>query len=470
MIKSHMISNGCIDSETLGVTMARDVFSMRKDAAEIFAHALAAVNPSVALKRVVKVKRNILEVAGRRYDLDTMDHIYVVGAGKASASMAKAVEELILDRLTEGAVTVKYGHVTDLRRVKVTEAGHPVPDQNGVIGSQRLIELLNRANERDLVISLISGGGSALTPLPVDGVSLEDKEAVTRLLLSCGATIHEFNAIRKHLSKIKGGNMARLAAPATLINLMLSDVIGDPIDVIASGPCAPDTSTFQNCQAIVEKYHLQEKLPPSVTTHIALGLKGRVSETPKPGDPIFEKVQNIIIGSNVLAVRAAEKKAREFGYRTLILSTFIKGETRDVAGVHAAIAREIHETGNPVTSPACVISGGETTVTLQGSGLGGRNQEFALAAALEIEGLDRTVILSGGTDGTDGPTDAAGAIADHTTISRARHKGLDANAYLDNNDAYHFFEKLRDLLITGPTNTNVMDVRLILTDTDETKG
>jgi len=442
--------------------MTRDVLSMRKEAAQIFSQALSAVDPSVAVKRVVRVREKTLEVADRDYDLCRIGRLYLVGAGKASAVMAKAVEELMIERVTEGAVTVKYGYGAGLRTVRLTEAGHPMPDQNGVIGSQRIIEILEKANEKDLVISLISGGGSALTPLPVDGISLEDKEAVTRLLLSCGATINEFNAIRKHLSRIKGGNMARLAYPATLINLMLSDVIGDPIDVIASGPCVPDTSTFQDCQAIIEKYHLQEKLPPSVLAHIRLGLEGRVPETPKPGDAVFDKVQNLIIGSNVVAVTAAEKKARQLGYHTLILSTFIKGETREIAGVHAAIAREIHETGNPVNPPACVISGGETTVTLRGSGLGGRNQEFALAAALEIQGLDHTVVLSGGTDGTDGPTDAAGAIVDNTTIARAIQMGLDPQACLNNNDSYHFFEKLEDLLITGPTNTNVMDLRIML--------
>lgn len=445
--------------------MARDVSSMRKDAAQIFSHALSAVDPSVAVKRVVKIKGKTLEVADRHYDLREIDHVYVVGAGKASASMAKAVEELMIDRISEGAITVKYGYGVPLKKVRVTEAGHPVPDQNGLIGSQRIIDILNKADEKDLVISLISGGGSALTPLPVDGISLEDKEAVTRLLLNCGATINEFNTMRKHLSRIKGGNMARLASPATLINLMLSDVIGDPIDVIASGPCAPDTSTFQDCQEIIEKYHLQEPLPPSVATHIHLGLEGTVLETPKPEDPVFEQVQNVIIGSNVVAVKAAEEKARQLGYRTLILSTFIQGETREVAGVHGAIAREIHVSGNPVHPPACVISGGETTVTIRGSGLGGRNQEFALAAALEIQGMDHTVILSGGTDGTDGPTDAAGAIVDQTTISRATQMGLDPHVYLSNNDSYHFFEKLGELLITGPTNTNVMDVRIILVDT-----
>ena len=444
--------------------MARDLLSMRKDAAQIFSHAVSAVDPRGAVKRFFKVKGDTLEVADLCYDLSEIGHVYVVGAGKASAAMAQAVEDLMIDRVTEGTVTVKYGYLANLRRIRLIEPGHPVPDQNGVSGSQRIVDILRKASGKDLVISLISGGGSALMPLPADGISLDDKKAVTRLILDCGATISEFNTMRKHLSLIKGGNMARLASPARLINLMLSDVIGDPIDVIASGPCAPDTSTFQDCQRTIEKYCLQEKLPLSVATHIRLGLEGKVSETPKPEDPVFDKVQNLIIGSNRMAVTAAGNKAKQLGYQTLILSTSVRGETREVARVHGAIAREICESGNPVEAPACVISGGETTVTMQGSGLGGRNQEFALAAALEIQGLDHTVMLCAGTDGTDGPTDAAGAIVDNATVFKAEQLGLDAESYLNNNDSYHFFERLGDLFITGPTNTNVMDVSIILVD------
>jgi hydroxypyruvate reductase len=447
--------------------MGKTVLSMREDGARIFARAVAAVDPRAALKRIVRIQGENLKVRDRHYDLSRFRHVYVVGAGKASAAMARAVEELMIDRITEGTVTVKYGYGMPLRKIGLIEAAHPVPDEEGVRGSQKIIDVLTKTAEEDLVFSLISGGGSALTPMPADGISLKDKEAVTRLLLECGASINEFNAMRKHLSRIKGGNMARLAFPATLINLMLSDVIGDPIDVIASGPFVPDNSTFQECQEIIQRYHLREKMPPSVLNHIRLGLEGRIPETPKPGDPVFDRVQNVIIGSNRIAVTGAERKAKQLGYKTLILSSSIKGETRDVASVHAAIAREIHGTGHPVSPPACVISGGETTVTIHGSGLGGRNQEFALAAALEIEGLKHTVILSGGTDGTDGPTAAAGAIVDNTTITRAKRKGLDPHAFLSNNDSYHFFEQLGELLITGPTHTNVMDVRIILADTDE---
>jgi hydroxypyruvate reductase len=442
--------------------MAWDISSMKRDAIQIFTAAFSAVEPSAAVKRVLKIRAETLIVAGRGYDLNKIAHIYVIGAGKASAAMAKAVEDLLIDRISDGAVTVKHGYVADLRVIRLTEAGHPVPDENGVLGSERILEVLKKATEKDLVISLISGGGSALTPLPVEGISLADKQATTRSLLNCGATINELNTIRKHLSRIKGGGLARIAYPASVVNLMLSDVIGDSMEVIASGLCVPDSTTFQDCQAVVGKYELEAKLPPSVMDYIRRGAEGRVPETPKPGDPAFEMVQNIIIGSNIVAVKAAEKKARELGYHTRILSTFIEGETREIARVHSAIVKEIHRTGNPLKVPACVISGGETTVTIRGAGLGGRNQEFALAAVPEISGLNHTVILSGGTDGSDGPTDAAGAIADSTTWERAQELGLDPKAYLDNNDSYHFFERLGDLLITGPTNTNVMDVRIIL--------
>lgn len=449
-----------------GKSMARDVLSMKRDAIQIFTAAVSAVEPSAAVKRVLRVRRDTLIVSGHRYDLKKIARIYAIGAGKASAAMARAVEDVLMDRIVDGAVTVKYGYVTNLRKVRLTEAGHPVPDQNGIRGSERIVEVLRKATKEDLVISLMSGGGSALTPLPVEGVSLADKQAVTRSLLNCGATINEINAMRKHLSRIKGGGLARLAHPAQIINLMLSDVIGDPVEVIASGPCVPDPTTFRDCQEIIEKYDLEEKLPPSVVDHIQQGLAGHVPETPKPGDTVFEKVKNIVIGSNIVAVKAAEKRAKALGYHTRILSTFIEGETREVARVHGAIAKEIHKTGNPVKSPACVISGGETTVTIRGSGLGGRNQEFALACVSDIAGLNHTVILSGGTDGSDGPTDAAGAIADSATWKRAEKLGLDPRAYLEDNDSYHFFKELEDLLITGPTNTNVMDVRILLVEAE----
>jgi hydroxypyruvate reductase len=287
---------------------------------------------------------------------------------------------------------------------------------------------------------------------------------VTQLLLDCGATIYEINTIRKHISQFKGGWLARQASPSTVIGFILSDVVGDQLDVIGSGPTVPDSSTFKEAWSILEKYDLINEIASSIQTHLLLGKEGKIEETPKPGDGVFEKVYNFLIGSNILALQAAEKEASSFGFNTLILSSSIVGETREAARFHSAIAKEVASSGNPIPRPACIISGGETTVTLKGRGLGGRNQEFALAGAIEISGLEKVVLLSGGTDGTDGPTDASGAVADHTTLRRAKSLGLDPKKYLENNDAYPFFQKLGDLLITGPTHTNVMDVRILLLD------
>jgi hydroxypyruvate reductase len=442
--------------------VVRSLQQLRSDGMEIFAHALRAVDPVEAVNRYLKLKGEDLRVDGKTYPLREYGHIYVIGAGKAGASMGLAVEAALGDRITRGVINVKYGHLSELKRVNLNEVGHPIPDEKGVSGARKIARLLEQLDEKDLVVCLISGGGSALLPSPVEGITLEDKQKMTNLLLECGASINEINAIRKHISRLKGGGLARLAYPSTLITLILSDVVGDPLDVIASGPTVPDKSTFGDCMAILRKYNLIAKAPPSIRDRIQRGIKGEIEETPKPGIPIFEKTQNVIIGSNIIAVKAAEQRARELGYNSLILSTFIEGETREVAKVHAAIAKEIAKTGHPIGTPACVISGGETTVTIRGKGLGGRNQEFVLASALGITELKHVLVLSGGTDGTDGPTDAAGAIADIDTVRKAHELGLDAAAYLEDNDSYHFFKKLGDLVTTGPTNTNVMDLRLIL--------
>ena len=325
-----------------------------------------------------------------------------------------------------------------------------------------ILDFLAKATDKDLVISLISGGGSALLCQPAKGITLSEKQTVTGMLLDCGASIDEINTIRKHISAAKGGQMARAAFPATVVNLMLSDVVGDKMDVIASGPFVPDPSTFEDALGILQKYDLKG-VPEAIVQRLEDGAQGQIPDTPKAGDPVFLYVSNIIVGSNILALEAAEKKARTFGYNTLILSSLIEGETRDVARVHCAIAKEVVRSDRPIAKPACIISGGETTVTIRGKGLGGRNQEFCLASAIEIAELPfKVVVLSGGTDGNDGPTDAAGAIVDPFTVTRGRKAGMAAGTFLNNNDAYHFFEKTEDLLMTGPTNTNVMDVRLLL--------
>lgn len=287
---------------------------------------------------------------------------------------------------------------------------------------------------------------------------------MTQLLLDCGADIQEVNTIRKHISQIKGGWLAKWAYPSTVISFVLSDVVGDQLNVIGSGPAVPDPSSFEEAWEILKKYDLIDEVASSIKKYLLSGREGKAEETPKPGDAVFEKVYHTLIGSNILALRAAEKEALSTGLNTLILSSSIAGETREAARFHGAVAREVISSGHPLPRPACILSGGETTVTIKGRGLGGRNQEFALAMALEISGLEKVVFLSGGTDGTDGPTDASGAIVDHTTLSRARSKGLDPKAYLENNDSYSFFKNLGDLLVTGPTHTNVMDVRILLVD------
>lgn len=444
--------------------MRAQFLDKRQDAIEIFQAGLGAVAPGEAIKRFCSLDGDTLQVDGRSYDLVRFRKIYILGVGKAGASMARAIEEILGERISAGIISVKYGHLEDLKKIKIYEAGHPVPDQNGYMGAKAIYQLASSADEETLVICLISGGGSALMPLPVDGVTLEDKQETTRVMLACGADIHEINTVRKHLSAIKGGGLARAAFPATLVTLILSDVVGDDLDSIASGPCVPDFTTFSDCQVIFAKYAIEDEIPASVLQYIEKGVTGSVPETPKEGESFFKKTQNVIVGSNYDALLKAKEKADELGYNTLLLSSMIEGETRDVASNHVAIAAEIQLHGYPLKKPACVLSGGETTVKIQGDGKGGRNQEFVLAAALRLRGMEGVVVLSAGTDGNDGPTDAAGAICDTNTIIRAVAQGLDGLQYLNNNDSYHFFDKLDDLYKTGPTNTNVMDLRIVLVE------
>ena len=436
--------------------------TLRKHASGIFYAGLSAVEPEAAVKRFCRRRNNYLVIGGLKYNLDKFDNIFVIGAGKACAPMSSAIEDLLGERITEGMVNVKYGHVASLKHVKLVEAGHPVPDENGRDGASKILNLAKKAGKDDLVICLISGGGSALLPFPAPGLTLRDKQNTIKELISCGATIHEINTIRKHTSLVKGGGLAKAVFPATLVTLILSDVVGDDLDVIASGPTVFDSSTYKDCIGIIKKYGLNRKLPGKVVKYLTGGAEGKISETPKAGEMIFEKTRNYIVGSNIESIKSAKKKAESLKYNTIVLSSMIEGDTKEAALFHCAIAKEIVKTGLPVPKPACIISGGETTVNVTGKGLGGRNQEFALAAALEIAGLENTVVLSVGTDGTDGPTDAAGAFADSTTLRRASVIGIDPLQYLSDNDSYNFFRKLGDLFITGPTNTNVMDLRIIL--------
>lgn len=447
---------------------------MRTDLEAIFRAAVAAVDPVAAVRQHLRREGDLLHAgdpaaAGLTVDLTTCERVFVVGAGKAAALMASAVEGILGDRVTRGSVNVKYGHVAPLRKVRLQEAGHPVPDENGVRGAKRIADIAAAAAERDLVIALISGGGSAIMPLPAHGISLREKQEVTKHLLACGATINELNAARKHLSALKGGRLARLASPARLITLILSDVVGDPLDVIASGPTAADTSTFADCLDILTKYKLHAEIPGAALNHLRRGADGEIEESPKPGDPAFQKTTNVIVASNRVAVAAAAKKAEELGWNPHILGTRVEGEARDVARGLMSNLRECAAAARPVPPPVCFLAAGETTVTVRGRGRGGRSQEMALAAAMTIEGEETLSFLAAGTDGTDGPTDAAGAFADGSTVRRAREQGLDPAAFLRDNDSYHFFRTLGDLLITGPTGTNVMDLYIGLVCERETQ-
>ena len=442
--------------------MSSNIAKMREHALQIFQAGLQAVDPVEAIRRHVTLNDNVLRISDRQFNLKDYDRILVVGAGKAVAPMAKAVEDLLGNRISDGVIVVKDEHGLPLKKIKVREASHPVPDERGVKGTEEILSLVETAGRRDLIICLISGGGSALLIAPVHDISLEDKRNATKLLLACGATIHEFNAVRKHLSRAKGGRLAQMAYPATVTSLILSDVVGDDLDVIASGPTVPDSSTFDDAEQILKGYGIWDQLPPTVRDHLAKGTSGPIEDTPKSDNAAFQQCSQVLVGTNLQALKAAGQEAKRLGYHPLILSSKVEGEAREVAKFYAAIASEVLSSGNPLKPPVCVLAGGETTVTLKGDGRGGRNQEFALAAALAITGLDNVVVLSGGTDGTDGPTDAAGAMADGTTVARALEKGLDPKDFLRRNDSYTLFQHLENLLMTGPTRTNVMDMYMLL--------
>ena len=442
----------------------KSLSQLRAHAQDIFAAGLKAADPFDAIKQNVRLDNDDLQVAEQRYRLSNIQKLLVAGCGKAAARMGRAIEDLLGERISGGIVIVKYGHGLPLDKIRVIEAGHPIPDRAGLDGASQIMDYARTAGAADIVIFLISGGGSALFPCPAAGLTLAEKQQTTQNLLDSGATIQEVNAVRKHISKSKGGRFAKLVAPAQLVSLILSDVVGDPLEAIASGPTVADSTTYSDCSEIIRRYNLSDRIPHAVSQLLQRGAKGEIDETPKPGDSVFEKVQNIIVANNRLALEAARRQAEAFGYHTTILSSRVEGESRTVAMSHAVLIKKIAQSNEPLRRPACVISGGETTVTVRGDGLGGRNQEFVLAAAIEINGIDSVVVLSAGTDGTDGPTDAAGAIVDSSTIQRGQSKGLDAAEFLARNDSYHFLQATGDLFITGPTFTNVMDLQVMLID------
>ena len=433
---------------------------LRRDADVILNAALLAADAREAVCRHLSSAAGELICGQTRLSLRDFNRIYLLSVGKAAMPMATAIAETIPGPLTHVLVITKIGHASPAPATwEIIEAGHPIPDVESLRAAHRVRDILWRLNERDLVILAVSGGASALLAAPEPPVTLEDKQLTTQLLLHAGADIHELNAVRKHLSFLKGGRLAALAAPATVLNLLLSDVIGDPPAVIGSGLAAPDPSTFANAIAVLAKYQLEHRQPRSVQKVLAEGARGAIPETPKADDPTFEKVKTVVVGSNRLALEAAADKAKALGYNTLIHSSTLTGETRDVAAELAGVLRAQMAT-SPL--PLCILCGGETTVTVRGPGKGGRNQEFALAAALDMSGMNGVLILSAGTDGTDGPTDAAGAIATGDTLHRASAAGLNASDHLQRNDSYPFFETLGDLVKTGPTGTNVMDIQIML--------
>jgi hydroxypyruvate reductase len=439
-----------------------DKGGLRKDLWRIAQAALAAVTPEGCIRRAIRLDGERLSVEGRVYDLADVRRLLVAGFGKASARMAAALEEILGDRIAAGLVVTADGYKVPTARVEVVEAAHPVPDARGLAAARRIAELVSGAEEGDLVVVLISGGGSALLTLPAEEVSLSDLMRTNELLLRSGAKIQEMNAVRKHLSQVKGGQLARLASPAQVVSLILSDVPGDPLDSIASGPTAPDPTTFQDAARILKRYGLWDEVPQGVRARIEAGLQGEVPETPKPGDPVFELVQNVIVGSGRVAAEAAREEGASLGYQAQILTTTLEGEASEVGKVLAALARELVRFRRPIAPPALLVAAGETTVTVRGSGKGGRNQELALSAALGIEGLSGVAILSLGTDGRDGPTDAAGGMVDGGTTARIRTAGVDPEGALVENDSYHALKAASDLLVTGPTGTNVADLYLVL--------
>jgi len=452
----------------------KDDRDYRKELTSIFKAAVRRVDPEAMLLEQCSLDgvRFSVNLPGQtaEYDLSIYNRILVIGAGKATARMAKAIEALLGSRITDGLISVKYGHTEELKTVRMIEAGHPVPDENSVKAAEEIMELARSADEKTFVINLISGGGSALLCMPYRNdewsCSLVDKQETTKLLLDCGAEIAEINTIRKHLSSIKGGRLAEAIYPADSLNLILSDVVGDRLDSIASGLTVPDNSTYKEAVAITEKYKIKKRLPTAAARILMFGDAGSFPETPKPGSKIFKKSRNVLIGTNLAALYSAADAALKLGYNTQILSSQITGEASEAAKFYLGIGRDIQRDSGMLPRPACIIAGGETTVTIKGKGLGGRNQEMALAFLNELTDIPadgaEIFFLSGGTDGNDGPTDAAGAFAALEIAAAGDAAGLSIQDYLDNNDSYNYFKQTGGILLTGPTNTNVCDVQIML--------
>jgi glycerate 2-kinase len=431
-------------------------------ALESLKSALNAVDSKQLMKSKLSLKNSILKVNRYSFGLKKFKNVYVIGGGKASGLMAETLERILCPHITNGLVNVPHGNKQKTEIIRLHEASHPIPDKSGVEGTRRMLKIAEQAQKEDLLICLISGGGSSLMPLPRGGITIKDKREITNTLLKCGATINEINTVRKHISDFKGGWLAKKACPATVLNLILSDVVGDPLDFVASGPTVPNSTTFSDAIKVLKKYGLWDKAAASIQNVLSSGEKGLIPETPKANDKAFKKAYNVIIGSNRFATSAAREHLRSAGLNTLLLTSTLEGEARHAGVMLASIAREVSISGNPVPKPAGIIAGGETTVTVTGKGLGGRNQEISLTASLKMGGMDGVVVASLSTDGVDGPTDAAGAIADGKTMSRAAEMDLNPEEFLAENDSYNFFSKLGDLIFTGPTGTNVNDISVIV--------
>ncbi|WP_129626566.1 glycerate kinase type-2 family protein [Candidatus Oscillochloris fontis] len=436
---------------------------MMKDAdvvATVMTAALAAVEPGAALRALMQVDAGQLRVGPQQYDLGQIGRIWLVAVGKAARPMAAAAALMLGQRLHAGVV-VAPEVAEPIAGMRVLAAGHPIPNAASIAAAQQVAALLAQTQPADLVLVLLSGGGSALLSLPVPGVALADLQALTRQLLACGAPIQAINCLRKHLDQIKGGGLAHMAAPAHLLTLVLSDVVGNSLDVIASGPTVPDPTSFADAWAVIERYGLVASLPPAIREHLQRGLAGQVADTPGPAAACFARATTLLVGSNLHAAQAAQCAAQAAGFQSMILTTYLQGEARAAGRLLAAIGRELALGQHPLPRPACIIVGGETTVTLRGGGRGGRNQELALAAVSDLAGLPDIALLTLATDGVDGPTDAAGALVTGTTLQRAQALGLDPQEYLARNDAYTFFAALGDLIHTGPTETNVNDLAFL---------
>jgi glycerate 2-kinase len=447
----------------------RSTRKLRTDAKKLFLAGIDAVDAGRITTCRVSLDNEFLTVCDflgheEHYDLEKYRRIFVAGFGKAVCPMAQSLTDILQHRIDNGIVITAHSSSTVFERIEVVGAGHPIPDENGLHGTNRMVNMLTETNEGDLVIALISGGGSALCTMPAPGIALNDIQKLTLVMLGSGADIREVNVVRKHLSQVKGGQLARFAYPSTMVSLIISDVIGDRLDTIASGPTAPDPSTFTEAHNVLQKYDLLQHTTPAIRNRIEAGCRGQIPETPKPGDRVFARVRNIVMANNLTALRAIAYHAREIGYTPIILSSRVDGDTRYSAGIFADMFKEFFGPTRGLPKSTCIVSGGEMTARVSGPGKGGRNQDFCLALVPLIDNLKHVTVLSAGTDGIDGQTDAAGAVVDHTTHKRAKEMGLDVFKALDDYDSNSFLQQTDNLVVTGRTRTNVMDIQIVLTD------